>query len=64
MLLMARVARIVARIKQQIYFFHLIQSHSLFEPVTYRSSRWYAIHSATQPPRLNSAMCSMSLISY
>jgi len=37
-------------------------SPPIFEPATNRSSRWYAIHSDTQPPRLNSAMRSKSLI--
>jgi len=27
-----------------------------FEAATYRSKRWYAIHSATQPPRFNSSI--------
>jgi len=39
-----------------------LQSANESSSVTYRSSRWYDIHSATLPPRLNSAMRSMSLI--
>jgi len=35
-----------------------------FEPATYRSRKWFTIHSASQPPRLNSAVSSISLISY